>query len=81
MAGAERMKRLLAILLILLALSLPLASCVNYVPRGDESGSTAESTEATGTDETLPETESGTSAPTDDGDIPNEPEDGYTKFY
>lgn len=74
------MKRGLAILLILLALSLPLASCVNYVPREDESGSTAESTAETGTDETLPETESGTAAD-ENGGIPNEPEDGYTKFY
>ena len=82
MAGLERMKRF-ALICLALALLLSFVACVNYLP-ADGEGSGSASADATRESESVKASDTGESQPaktTDDGDIPNRPEDGYTKFY
>ena len=85
MAGLERMKAVKSVVLIGLVLTLlfSFAACINYLP-ADGAGSGDASADSTGENGTVGEIPSGeetTEVASDNGDIPNQPEDGYTKFY
>ena len=80
MAGLERMKRF-ALICLALALLLSLAACVNYLPADGEGSASADATQESESVKASDTGESQTAKTTDDGDIPNQPEDGYTKFY
>ena len=82
MAGLEHMKIALRVLicgLLLVALLGLSVSCIHFVPREEESSSTQGDTATETVDSSSDTSES--SSTTADGDIPNVPEDNYTKFY